>query len=590
MFGAKMTILLFFAAFAIVAAPTVRGTVIYVPDHYATIQGAIDASEAGDTIIVRAGTYVENINFLGKAVTVKSESGTEVTIIDGGNPPDPSKGSVVTFGSGEGPETNLQGFTITNGTGTDLGLFGTNGGGILCIDASPTIRENKIIANTVAFGYGSGIECRYSTALIEDNVISQNTGASVGGGIRCYFSSPTIRNNEITENRAFGVYIGGGGIHGYHSSPLVEGNYIAYNNADVAGGGMMFSHNSNPVITGNVIEGNSCGFWGWYAVPGYGAGIWWGYDSDLVITNNLIVGNVAEGGLYGVPSGAGLYCDEATATITNNTIAFNMAVGTYGGGMGGGFYCWRGASVVAVNNIFWGNVAEDAPEINVASTFMPSTLAISYSAVQGGMDSVQVDPGCTLTVGDGMIRGNPLFVTVPQGNHYLFQPPYQPGISPCVDAGDPDSSMIDGTTSIAGIQDDGVVDMGFHYPLSSPDWVVDVKCNGQDASVVITEGDPVIVTLELAPGGLGGPDYDIWALAMDTIGRKRSCSATLGWQMGWCTEYFTGELYDFTDTIHDAPLPVGTYQAWFGLESKPNGNLNVFSVVAFDTVDFQVVP
>ena len=72
-------------------------TTWYVPDDFATIQAGIDGSANGDTVIVRDGTYVENINFNGKAITLKSENGPVTTIIDGNQ-----AGTVVTFNSGEG--------------------------------------------------------------------------------------------------------------------------------------------------------------------------------------------------------------------------------------------------------------------------------------------------------------------------------------------------------------------------------------------------------------------------------------------------------------------------------------------------------
>ena len=63
---------------------------IQIPEDYATIQAGINASVDGDEIIVSPGTYVENINFEGKAVilgslfyTTRDTSYISQTIIDG---------------------------------------------------------------------------------------------------------------------------------------------------------------------------------------------------------------------------------------------------------------------------------------------------------------------------------------------------------------------------------------------------------------------------------------------------------------------------------------------------------------------------
>ena len=56
--------------------------VIYVPDDYVTIQGAINASEDGDTVRVRAGIYYEGIRLIGKSIWIESEEGPEVTKIN----------------------------------------------------------------------------------------------------------------------------------------------------------------------------------------------------------------------------------------------------------------------------------------------------------------------------------------------------------------------------------------------------------------------------------------------------------------------------------------------------------------------------
>ncbi len=422
---------------------------IYVPDHYPTIQDAIIVALHGDTVIVRSGTYVENIDFLGKVITVRSENGPDLTTIDGNQ-----AGSVVMFQNGEAADSVLMGFQIMNGSGNPNSC----GGGIYCENSSPTIKNNIITNNTV-YWYGGGIYCHVSSATIINNIIMNNsgtdggaiyssssslmissnniTGNSViyyGGGVYCWISSLMIADNIIAGNTGYlggGIFcenycsgmiksniltgnaasVDGGGIYCSSSSPTIAKNIINDNSANEKGGGIFCRlDNCSPAISNNVISGNGA--------VGSGGGIYCYEDSSPILNNNIITGNSAN------HFGGGICCKESSPAITNNTVTGNTAAER-----GGGIYCTHNSFTTVANTIFWNNYAPSGPEIQIQSTPHVSTLTISFSDVEGGLASVLVKPGCTLNWGPGMIDADPLFVDqINEDYHLTFN-------SPCINKG-----------------------------------------------------------------------------------------------------------------------------------------------------------
>ena len=99
-----------------------------------TVQAGIDSAAAGDSVLVGPGTYFEDIDFLGKDVVLKSQQGPAVTVLDGTG----QDSSIVIFKSGETRAARLEGFTLTNGSGTLFGVLRV-GGAVFCHNSSPTI-------------------------------------------------------------------------------------------------------------------------------------------------------------------------------------------------------------------------------------------------------------------------------------------------------------------------------------------------------------------------------------------------------------------------------------------------------------------
>ncbi len=428
-----------------------------------TIQAGIDAAQDGDTVVVMEGIYLENIEFNGKNIILRSMNPSDPacvakTIIDGNQ-----AGSVVTFAGTENETCVLAGLTIRNGD-ADLGggicggrdsnythatvhnnVITANsammGGGVS--GCAGEIRENTISANNAAFDGGGVSHCG---GLIENNVISGNSGGN-GGGL--YSCSGVIRNNSITRNWAYN----GGGLAS--CSGLVEGNTISDNHASSWGGGLAFCRGT---MRDNIIKGNSAWTYGgglsfctgsiqsniivdnhvYYYQSGGG-----GLATCSGVENNLIAGNSA-------PSGGGLYW--CSGSIQNNTIVGNAAFSGSGGGI-----CDLEARSTIRNCIIWGNTAADGTQLY-------DTKEPTYSCIQGWTGA-----------GEGNIAADPRFLD-PDGPDndpatYEDNDYHLAADSPCVDSGanyhwfDWPQQDLDGNCRLVG----STVDMGCYEYGASPD-------------------------------------------------------------------------------------------------------------------------
>ena len=355
---------------------------INVPADQPTIQAAINASRNGDAVLVAAGTYFENINFMGKAITVKSVSGAKLTIIDGGN-----LAPVATFSSGETIKSVLKGFTLQNGNATLNSRY--DGGGVYIAGSSP-----KIVSN----------------------FIQKNAACDGGGGVYVGFGSPVIQSNTIQNNRQSGCSggIGGGGIAvGGAASAQIIGNVIQNNSWGSAGGGITLFAAGTPLLKNNIIRGNS-------SSGSQGGGIWIVNQSDAVIVQNLIYNNTAAqgGGIYlGTPSGT------RGPIFVNNTIVGETGLVQGAAVYATGFY----NQVVFYNNLLIGLAGQNAVQCDATYSSSPPTFTTNDAYSPGGTGLQGTCAGQASTNGNKSV--DPLFVSAAKKNFHLQ------AASPVIDAG-----------------------------------------------------------------------------------------------------------------------------------------------------------
>jgi Right handed beta helix region len=408
------------SAFLLVLVATAQAKTINVPADQKTIQAAINAATDGDTVSVSPGTYVENINFNGKAIQVVSTDGPSMTTIDGNQ-----AGPTATFVSGESSSSVLSGFTITNGY-AGIGLSSPyDGGGIAIQASSPTISGNVITGNA-ACNAGGGIYVGFAAPLIQNNVISHNTQSGCSGGV------------------------GGGGIAlGGAGAAQVIGNQIMNNSwTSGDGGGIVMDAAGTPLIENNLIQGNTATG---VSPAALGGGIAMYNDSDPVIVQNLIINNTADRGAgvsLSVPFGS------MGPVLVNNTIANNSATQSASAVYATGF----DSDSEFYNNLMIASGATNAVTCDTTYSAAPPTFQ-NNDGYSGG---AAFAGSCSGVVGSSAnISADPLFNNPSVGDYTLQY------ASSAIDVGlnsapDLPSTDFDGQPRIvAGHQGDApIVDMG----------------------------------------------------------------------------------------------------------------------------------
>ena len=296
----------------------------------ATIQAAIDAAAGGDIIELANGIFTgpgnRDIDPVGKAVTIRSQSGDpDSCVID-------CQGSVSSphrafrFHSGESSTTVLSGLTITNGYAS------SHGGGVSCTSNSAPLISGCILINNAAGQTGGALYCTSSSNLTLDNCqFLDNIAEIYGGAIRCYQSSPTLiaclfRGNIGPFGAGFSCYRNcqpaltdcrfesnesahGGGMFSFDSAAVLT-RCTFVDNLSLGEGGGFANFDSSPTVIDCEFTNNTAGE--------AGGGFYAGGDGSGAISGSTFTGNTS-------PRGGGIYTQFTDVTVSDCTLVSNSA-------------------------------------------------------------------------------------------------------------------------------------------------------------------------------------------------------------------------------------------------------------------------
>lgn len=293
---------------------------------YETLQAAIDAAENGETVVL-AKDVTENINInksitldlKGKTLTgfgddsVVTITGAETNVTITSSAEEKGKitgGNNLSNGGGfsiQDATVNLHNLSITENKAIGIGGAGsecTGGGGIYAKDANLTLDNVHVYENT---------------ADLEEHE------AADGGGILSLGGTLTIKNNSVIENNT--AIDDGGGICASNTLVNIEASVIQDNHS-LYGGGLYVTGKNSCTITQNTrIQNNRAEYMTpkqketEFMVP-IGGGIYCGDGLDLTIQNSTValnIGGEQGGGIVAYSIGE-LILDHAEITNNNATV------------------------------------------------------------------------------------------------------------------------------------------------------------------------------------------------------------------------------------------------------------------------------
>lgn len=385
---------------------------------YPTIWGAVVAVADGDTILLADGTFYgagnRDISFLGKAITIRSESGDpSACIID---PVYQARAFI--FDSGEGPDSRLEAVTLYRGRSTDGGLVYCDsdpsfknvvfsqgeatyrGGGVYCTQAAPNFESCRFVGcytSGVGGGAGGGIYANSSDLAMTSTVLQGCTAEGGGGGLAALNSVVSLDGCTLSSCNG---YPKGGAIHSKASTITAVSSFFVANEAD-SGGAIYFRNDIGSSIVG-------CKFQDQHAIRG-----------SAVLCRNASI--LVEGCLLIKGNGYGsLYCmDYSYPSINQSTISHSVS----STGTASGINAYTFSAPVITNSIIAFGSGGQAVRCDPYSS---ATLSCCDVFGNEGGDWF----GCI--VGQAGLNGNisadPQFCDTLTGDYTLE------GSSPCLDA------------------------------------------------------------------------------------------------------------------------------------------------------------
>ena len=338
--------------------------------HYTKIQDAVDAAVSGDTIMVAAGTYVENVSIT-KSVTLIGAGST----VNGGVTTNAN--GVATFtvdGPNAGPAiaVTISNFNIINGA-TGIQVWD---------NAQMTIDQNTISGyakNGITFDPYSQPGAGGVSGTISNNVI---TGMGVTDGIAqngiqiSDNNTATITNNQISNHQWNGVGWWADGIIVDGDHVVVSNNTLNANDVGIEVDGNSAPAHDNTISNNTISNSTYNGIYSWNGINNTYSG------------NQISLTHAASNDAWGIALDGNGAPGADNNTVSNNTIQ-TSDVGIYmSSGNDGNTFT---GNTLSVSNLTGVQLTSGTGSDHFAATASPDVFTIPATAslaVAGGFDVI----------------------------------------------------------------------------------------------------------------------------------------------------------------------------------------------------------